>query len=63
MNAWVDETRQDVYQLFELVPHSSHELGVFRFILSLQGHYRLNGTGTGIMMSALDVGSHVSFDF
>ena len=37
--------RQDVYQLFELVPRGSHELGVFRFILSLQGHYRLDGDG------------------
>jgi hypothetical protein len=37
--------RQDVYQLFELVPHGSHELGVFHFILFLQGHCRLDGDG------------------
>jgi hypothetical protein len=41
-----------VYQLFELGPHGSHELDVFRFILFLQGHYRLDGMGTGIAMGA-----------
>jgi hypothetical protein len=33
------------YQRFELVSHGSHELGVFRFILFLQGYYRLDGGG------------------
>ena len=57
--------REDVYQLFELVPHGSHELGVFRFILFLQGHFRLDGDGNRDRDERFvsDVGSHVSFDF
>jgi hypothetical protein len=57
--------RQDVYQLFELVSHGSHELGVFRFILFLQGPYRLAGDRNRDRDERFerDVGSHVSFDF
>ena len=58
-----DEARC-VHQLFELVPRGSHELGVFRFILFLQGHYRLDGDGIRDHDEHFgrDVGSHVSFD-
>jgi hypothetical protein len=57
--------RPDVYQLFELVPHGSYELGVFRLILFLQGHYRFDGDGNRDRDKRFEghVGSHVLFDF